>query len=305
MSITLLDIAKANGSDPVVGLVEEAIKAHPELSLFPARTIRGLNYKTLVCTANPTVAFRSANQGAAAVQGTFENRLVETYIMEAPIEADRAVCDRYEDGPNAYMALHARTVMEAAMQHLASCVYYGTGTGGDTKAFPGFLQAYDNTGMVVDAGGTTDSTCSSVWAVRTGDQHAKWVWGADGTLEMSDVDTVRLTDGDGNPYEGYRSVLLAYPGLQVASVYSLGRIKKLTADSGKGLTDDLIAELLEKFPVGSTPDMLLMNRRSLRQLQQSRTATNPTGAPAPFPSEAFGIPIHITDAILNTETLTL
>jgi hypothetical protein len=46
-----------------------------------------------------------------------------------------------------------------------------------------------------------------------------------------------------------------------------------------------------------------MNRRSLRQLQQSRTATNSTGAPAPFPTEAFGVPIVVTDALLSTEAL--
>jgi len=46
-----------------------------------------------------------------------------------------------------------------------------------------------------------------------------------------------------------------------------------------------------------------MNRRSLKQLQVSRTATNATGAPAPFPQESFGVPIIVTDAILSTEAL--
>jgi len=96
---------------------------------------------------------------------------------------------------------------------------------------------------------------------------------------------------------------LAYPGLQIGNKYAVGRIKKITTDSGKTLTDALIAQLLEKFPVGFRPDYLFMNRRSLRQLQSSRTATNPTGAPAPFPSESFGIPIVVTDSIVSTETL--
>ena len=78
---TLLDIAKANGSDGVVGLIDEATKAHPELTLVAARTIKGLNYKTLVRTANPTVGFRNANEGTAATKGTYENRLVETYNL--------------------------------------------------------------------------------------------------------------------------------------------------------------------------------------------------------------------------------
>ncbi|MBA7711875.1 hypothetical protein ES703_120842 [subsurface metagenome] len=47
-----------------------------------------------------------------------------------------------------------------------------------------------------------------------------------------------------------------------------------------------------------------MTARSLGQLQDSRTATNPTGAPAPFPESAFNVPIFDTTAITNTEALT-
>jgi len=300
---TLLDIAKANGSDGVVGLIDEATKAHPELTLAPARTIKGLNYKTLVRTANPTVGFRNANEGTAATKGTYENRLFETYILNPRWECDKAVADRYEDGPEAYIALEASAILEAAMQTLATQFYYGTGA--DAKGFPGLVAAYDATNMVVDAGGTTAGTGSSVWALRFGPKHVTWVYGNNGSLELSDVAEQRILDGSGNPFTAYVQELLAYPGLQVASRYSIGRIKKLTADSGKGLTDDLVAELLSKFPVGVRPDVLLMSRRSLRQLQDSRTATNATGAPAPFPTEAFGVPIAPTDAVTDTEALTL
>jgi hypothetical protein len=300
---TLLDIAKANGSDGVVGLIDEATKAHPELTLVAARTIKGLNYKTLVRTANPTVGFRNANEGTAATKGTYENRLVETYILNPRWECDKAVADRYEDGPEAYIALEASAILEAAMQTLASQFYYGTGA--DAKGFPGLLAAYDATNMVVDAAGTTDSTCSSVWALRFGPINVIWVYGNGGSMELSDVAEQRILDGSQNPFTAYVQELLAYPGLQVASLWSIGRIKKLTADVGKGLTDDLIADLLSKFPVGVRPDVLLMSRRSLRQLQDSRTATNATGAPAPFPTESFGVPVAPTDAITNTETLTL
>ena len=66
--------------------------------------------------------------------------------------------------------------------------------------------------------------------------------------------------------------------------------------------DDMISDLLSKFPVGVVPDYLFMTRRSRKQLQDSRTATNATGAPAPFPEEAFNVPIVLTDSILITET---
>jgi len=194
-------------------------------------------------------------------------------------------------------------MMQAAMNALGSQFYYGTGS--DAKGFPGLIAAHDSTNMVVDAGGTTASTGSSVWAVKWGAQDVQWVYGQGGSLAMSDLSEQRILDSSNNPYTAYCQELLAYPGLQVGSIYSVGRIKKLTADSGKGLTDSLIAQLLERFPVGRMPDMLLMNRRSHRQLQSSRTATNPTGAPAPFPSESHGVPIVVTDSITSTESLSL
>ncbi len=302
---TLLDIAKANAADAAIGLIDEAAKAHPEITMGAARTIPGTQYRTLVRTGLPTVAFRNANEGSAVDKAAYENRLVETFILNPQFEVDKAVADAYVDGWEAYLALEADGQMEAALQKLAAVFYYGRGTGWDAKGFPGLLAAYDSTNMVVDAGGTTGDTGSSLWAVKFGPKDVQWVYGQNGELSMPDVETVRLTDGSGNPYTGYRSELTAYPGLQVGSVYSISRIKKLTADSGKGLTDALIATLLSKFPVGRRPDVMLCTRRSLEQLRSSRTATNATGAPAPIPTEAFGVPIAPTEAILNTEALTL
>ena len=104
-------------------------------------------------------------------------------------------------------------------------------------------------------------------------------------------------------YPAYYTPASVWLGLQMGGAYSVGRIANLTEDSGKGLTDDLIADLLSQFPAGRQPSVLCMSRRSLKQLQISRTATNATGAPAPFPTEAFGVPIIVTDALINTEAL--
>jgi len=45
-----------------------------------------------------------------------------------------------------------------------------------------------------------------------------------------------------------------------------------------------------------------MGRAQQHRLQTSRTATNPTGFPAPFPQEAFGIPIVVSEALAQNET---
>jgi hypothetical protein len=253
----------------------------------------------------PTAGFRGANEGVTPSKSTFENRLVECFPLNPRWECDKAVADVYEDGAEAYIALEASGKTLAAMVTLGRQMYYGAGSNGDAKGHPGLLQGYDAANMTVDATGTTASTGSSVWAVKFGPQYCGFVIGGNGEFKVDDVTTVRLTDSNNKPYTGYMSEMLAHIGFQVGNIKAAGRIKKLTADSGKGLTDDLISDLLSKFPVGLVPDYLFMSRRSLKQLQQSRTATNPTGSPAPFPVEAFGVPIKVTDSILDTEDLAL
>lgn len=314
--ITLLDIAKKNGSDSIVGLVEEATKAHPELtgsSMFggnstsvpmvgDSRTIKGISYKTLVRTGLPTVNFRDVNEGVAATKSVYENRTVECFTLNPKWRADKAAADRDEDGPEAYLAMEGIGHVEAAMQRLASQFYYGTTS--DAKGFPGLIEVYDSTNMEVDAEGSSAGTGSSVWAVKWGVQAVRWVWGEKGSLDVSEIDERDAFDADNNAFTAYCQEMLAYPGLQVGTPRAVARIKDLTAESNKTLTDDHISDLLAKFEVGMYPDVLFMSRRSVSQLQKSRTATNATGAPAPFPTESFGVPILVTDAITNTETLT-
>lgn len=302
---TLMDIAIANGSDPVVGLVEEVIKAHPELEVGAARTIQGINYKTLVRTALPTVGFRSGNSGSPLGKGVYENRLFECFILNPQWEADKAIADAYEDGAAAWLALEASGQMEAAMITLGKQFYYGANaTFGDVLGNPGLLDALDSS-MTEDATGTTDNVATSVWGVRFGPRDVQWLWGNNGSLALSPVTEQRVLDGSSNPYLAYHQEILARPGLQVVNKYSVGRIKKITTDSGKGLTDALISKFLARWPAGRGPDVLFMSRRSLQQLQASRTATTVTGAPAPFPTESFGVPIKVTDSISEIETLAL
>lgn len=323
--MSLLDVIKINGSDKGVGLIEEATKASPEFTAIPSRTIRGVNYKTVVRTSlpNTTAGFRSINAGVAPTRSTFENRLVEAFPLEATWHIDVLEADSAEDGREALMEIEATGQLEGQMQAIARQVYYGTGTNGNSLGFPGLIQAHDSTNMVVDAGGTTANTGSSAWLVKFGPRDTQWVWGMGGNIQITPTGSdlwnkpVRIVDpaDSTKSFAAYQQSLLARVGLAVHSTQSVCRIKKLTADAGKGLTDKLIAEALSKFPAGKRPDAIFVSRRSLYQLQQSRATTIMAGpsqraaatieAIAPVPTTAFDIPVYVTDAILDTESLTL
>jgi hypothetical protein len=306
---TLLDLAKLNGADPVVGLIEEVATASPEVVTIPARTIRGTSYKTVVRNSRPTVAFRSANEGTAATKSNFTERLVEAFILSARIEVDKAVARGYEDGPEALQAIEGAGVMRAALSTVGSQTIYGRSAG--AKGFIGLQEFIATFGdeLVVDAGGTTSATGSSVYAIKAGAQGVQYVYGNGTSFDLSPFREGDATDASGNRFAAYIADLTAWVGLQCVNKYAIGRLKDCTADSGKGVTDAKIAELLSKFPVGERPTHLLMSRRSAFQLQTSRTMTASTkqeaftGILPGVPTESFGIPIIITDSIADNEAL--
>jgi hypothetical protein len=306
-NLTLLDLAKLNGADPIVGLIEEVATASPEVTTIPARTIRGTSYKTVSRNSRPSVAFRQANEGTDASKSNFTERLVECFILSSRVEVDKAVARGYEDGVEALQAIEAMGVMRAALSTVGSQTIYGTSA--DAKGFAG-LQALVNSELVVDAGGTTASTGSSVYAIQAGAQGIQYVYGNGTTFDLSPFREGDATDASSKRYAAFIADLTAWVGLQCVNKYAVGRLKDATADSGKGVTDAKIAELLSKFPVGERPTHLLMSRRSAFQLQISRTtAPNTkqeafTGILPGVPTESFGIPIIITDSISDTETLT-
>jgi len=63
--MTLLDLAKLNGSDAVIGLIEEVQDLAPEIKVIPARTIKGTSFRTVARLGRPSVGFRKAGGGIA------------------------------------------------------------------------------------------------------------------------------------------------------------------------------------------------------------------------------------------------
>jgi hypothetical protein len=273
------------------------------LAAVPASN--GTLHKYVKETGEPTVGFRDANSGRAFSKSSDTLVTVTLKILDASFQVDKALADAYMRGREAFLAREALRHLRASFFHAEEQIIYGTDN--DSDGFSGLVDStgLDNTDdtMVVDAEGTTESTGSSVWLLRTTDSDVAVVAGNDGNIEMGDYVVQDALDGSSLHYPAYYTPITGWLGLQVGSAYSAARIANLTADDSCTLTDDLIAQAIEKFPSAAPPTLMVMNRRSLRQLQNSRTATNPTGNPAPFPDAAFGIPIVVTDAITSTETL--
>jgi hypothetical protein len=313
---TMLDLAKKTGSDSVVGLIEANLGSYPEVATLPSRTISGTGFKTLLRTAYPTVGFRHVNEGVEPKKGTYENREVSCAYIDTHMEVDEAVVDADNGDIANQQTLEASGHMAGVLKTLGKQVWYGVGTGGDAKGFPGAISVVPS-GQVIDATGTTDNVASSAWLIVPGGQNGQFIFGQGRVLTMPSWSKQRITRSS-KELMAFVSNISGWTGFQWVNQYCVGRIKKLTTDSGKGLTDSLVADLIATFPsdIDLSGAKLFMTRRSARQLQKSRTPTSASDSgarrtatgveiAAPWPIESNGIPIVITSSIVDTETLAL
>ena len=306
-NMTSADVLLINKSEALVGIITEVIQKIPELNFFSASPVKRNDYYTLCVTADPSVAFRAVPADERTWQAaTLGTKRVQCKYLDASWMLQCALAEQADWGKEIAIAIQQQAHFRAALKKIAVQTWYGTGA--DAKGFNGLkgiidavadAQTDDGT-MKINAGGANGSNGSSVFAVRTGIDSIQYAWGSEGQLTEGDIQKqVVGTATKGAWY--YVQELGGWVGLQVTSRNAAAMINGLTP--AKGLTDDLLYQLLGKFPAGEGPDAIFLSRRSLEQLRKSRTATNATGAPAPIPTEIEGVPLIATDAISNTETI--
>jgi len=293
-----LDVLQTNTSN----ILNDAPFVSQLLRLSPSGG--GTVHKYTVYTTEPTVGFRTENSGRNMSESLDTVTTLTMKILDFTWAVDQATANGWARGRADLIAREGARHLGAALFKWEKQIFNGTVGVGDSAGHTGFR---DNTyidattdGMVTNAGGTTANTGSSVYLIRLGQDDVAGVTSDD--FMIGDT-TPQLLGAANSYYPAYVTPASIWTALQMGGAYSIGRIANLTADSGKGLTDSLIATNLMNFPAARQPNVIVMNRRSLKQLQASRTATSSTGAPAPFPQESFGIPIIVTDAISSTEAL--
>ena len=261
-------------------------------------------HKYSVQTGAPSVGFRSANAGRDYDHSEDTITTVTCQILDFSWRVDFAAAHAWRRGPEDLIAREGARHLAAALFALEQQVIYGTTSPGDSAGFAGLIESTNLDAladdMVVDAGGTTASEQSSVYGIKVGFDHCRLVTPMGMGVMLGE--TVVTEAGESN-HPVYYTPGSMYVGVQLGGKYSAGRIANVsTTTDSKPLTDALLAELLEKFEKGD-PDYFVMNRKRQFDLQNSRTATTPTGAPAEWPMQAFNVPIITTSAIVNTEAV--
>lgn len=283
--------------------VTDLLEGAPFLQvLYAKKSSHGTQHQYMKEVTAPGVGFRAVDTGLVNAAGEEEQQTETLAFLDATVRRDIAKAKAGGD-VDAYMGKQAEKSLKTAFAHMEGQILNGTGNEAD--GFNGFA---DNVyvddvgdGMVVDAGGTGGN---NVYLVRVGDDDAALTYSTD-QLSMSEM--YRSRGASGAAYTELVIDIDGYFGLQVGSQFSLARIYGLDGTSGNTLTDDMLAEAAALAPTARPFTHCIMNRVTHRELQQSRTATNPTGNPAPFPTVINGpngdIPIVVTDQLATANTL--
>lgn len=324
--LTLADWAKRlDPTGKIDRIVEMLSQSNDVLQDIPFIQANGkTHHRTTMRTGLPTVAWRLLNQGTQPSKSTTAQADETIGMLEAWAEADEELAELSGDVA-AFRLSESQAFVEAMSQEAASTLFYGN-TGTAPEEFLGFAPRYSslsatNGQNVINAGGAgADNT--SIWLVGWGERtvHGIFPQGSQAGLEHQDlgIETVETTAGiAGNRMRAYRDLWRWKMGLAVRDWRYVVRIANIDVSNLVANTSaaDLIDLMVRATWVyggdgreGAGKRVFYMNRTVARLLDfQAKTdiaaggGLNYTTYNGQRIADFRGIPVRITDSILETE----
>lgn len=325
---TLLDVANMPGNEDVKDIVELMAQFNPILvDALALPCNKGDHHVTTVRTGLPAVAWGKLYQGVASTKGTRQQVKDTTGFMESAAEVDQRLVDVVEAAMDkaSIRADEAAGHYEAMSQEAASAIFYHDTNVDPSKPMglaPRFndLTIAENKSQIIDAGGTgSDNT--SIWMITWSKQTVHLIYPKAGKagIERKDRGVQPKLDANNLTYFVYREDFTWHLGISVRDWRYVSRVcnidvSLLSKDAASGadlidaMTDMYFAHFGRKKGAGKT--IIYANTTIVKYLDfQVRNATNKnlfltldkTGPNAEEVLAFRGIPIHETDALLETE----
>lgn len=280
-------------------------------------------HRTVVRTGLPTVAYRLMNAGITPSKSTTAQIDEQCGMLEGWNEVDRDLAELNGDVA-AFRLSEDKSFIESMGIKFCSTLFYGN-TGLNQEEFTGFSPRYSSTtagnGSNVLLAGGSGSDNSSIWLVGWGEQtvHGIYPKGSVAGLQHEDLGltTVQTATGIGTGrMRAYQSHFQWKHGIALRDWRYVVRIANIDISNlvGKSSAADLIELMIKaihRIPtLSGVRPTFYMNRSCYQMLDIQRRDDVQTGGQLGYsnvdgvPNMAFrGIPVHRTDALLETESV--
>lgn len=357
---TALEIAIQRNAPMSLGVLNQTLPAVPLFGIFDVRTTDKTRFKTLVIVGLPDVdPFVNLGDGFKRGKAVLALREFGCSYLGGQVVVQLDVANEWaaenKDLDFDYFTLQAAKRIEGDLLKIEKQIIYGTASG-SAKGFPGLKQmtpggagmaanvlamteTADDTDFaksVINVGGSTASTASSVYSIRMGTLACQLVMGGTTqTGELFQFGERRIQslapDPTNKPDELAEHEIAQYSGhiglsvagfstsesAQVPGQFVLRRAMNLTAQTDCGCDDYLLEKLFLSHPENERPNVFAMSHRSGDQWAKSRRSTGSVvfvgnmgsgrdgvvnRAPQ-RPTEFDGIPVVYTRSIKNNDAI--
>jgi hypothetical protein len=322
--LTLADVAKRTDSTGKIGKIVEILEqTNPileDMMWKEANEVTG--HTSTIRTGLPAVYWRMINQGLPPSKSTTAQAREAAGMLEAWSETDVKLVELSGD-PGALRLSESRAFLEAMSQEMAQTLFYGNAYI-NAEEFTGLAPRYSslsagNGGNILDAQGTDSADNTSIWVITWGENtvHGFYPKGSSAGVKHQDLGevTVETTAGvAGNRMRAYQDHFEWDAGLVVQDWRYVVRIANIDMSAlvANSSPADLVVWLSRAYHMipnkNAGRTVIYMNRTVFSRFDVQRredvaaggglTYSNVDGMAIP---DFRGIPIKLTDAILETE----
>ena len=310
-NLTLIDVAKRNGNDAAVGLIESMAQSNALMQNMPFKSITGNNYKVKKRTGLPTAVTRMYNEGIAPTKSLITDYIYSTYLYNDRSTVD---VDLADNSPEGALALR----QEEDLAHLAAIsnlysghIFYGDNSSDQTEpdGIATILSSTAFSTVRAQTGASGSSTSIYFVSFRDAVTQQGLMRGVSGVvtagkeLAAEDMGKQYFPDSGGtNHLQWYTTEFKAQYGFAVYDVRSIGRYMGLTPSIAP-TTANIDAIITQMLPFQC--DMILVNKTGLGLMKGLKSTITYLPAEREIklsPASYDGIPIFLDENILDTES---
>lgn len=304
----------------IVELLNDTNEILTDMTFLEAN--EGTKHTTTIRTGLPGVTWRLLNYGVAPTKSRTAQVTENTANLEAYAQVDKLLADLHNNVADFRLSEDV-AFLEAMNQEMATTTWYGDSS--SPEKFVGFAARYDVApvtddpdvlGYNVIEGGGSGSDNTSIWLIVWGPNtvHGIFPEGTTSGFQHQDQGEDRVVDANGNYYQAYVSHYMWRIGLVVRDWRYVVRIANIdwsaaiTATSAADLVT-LMIRAIERVRSISAGRAAFYMRRELKTALRLQILDK-TNMNLVFENVAGemvmsfdGIPVRISDALLNTEAV--